>query len=214
MGLDNVWTCRICDFIQRRWKAKLKSCVERGFVCMTITIATTATGFGAALVVSQYSLTHGRASLTVHLKKWLSLITRLSNLPKFKNLPLPQWTQQPSPAIFTIAWATFALASLLMYHIHRDDRYQHHILIVVCANCLVGGLILSGRGFLEVLGSYLPLYIQVGFLISMLLHRSILDSGRSVKEDSECEDHVLLLATNGDNYRDIPTGFEGGGEKC
>jgi len=214
MGLDNVWTCRICGFIQRRWKAKIKSCVERGFVSTTITIATTTTGFGAALVVSQYSLKHGRASSTAHLKKWLSVITRLSDSPMVNNLGLPQWIRQPSPAILTIAWATFALASLLLYHIHRGDRYQYHILMVVCANCLVGGLILSGRGFFEVLGSYLPLYIQLGFLISMLLHRSILDSGRSGKEDSGCEDHVLLLAANGDKYPNIPTGSEGAGEKC
>ena len=80
MGLDNVWTCRICGFIQRRWKAKIKSCVERGFVSTTITTATTTTGFGAALVVSQYSLKHGRASSTAHLKKWLSVISRLSHV--------------------------------------------------------------------------------------------------------------------------------------
>jgi len=176
----------------------IKGCVERDLVTTITTTATTTTGFGAALIVSQYNLKHGRASSTAHLKKWLSLITRFSNSPRSNNSAIPQWIQQPSPAIFTIAWATFGLTSLLLYHIHRGDRYQPHILMVVCANCLVGALVLSGRGFFEVLGTYLPCYIQLGFLISMLLHWTILDSQRTGKEISEY----------------IPTGLKDPGEKC
>jgi len=161
----NIWTCTGCNLFEGRWVH-----VEH---YLATTMATTI-GLGAALIISQYNPKHSTPSPAIQLRKRPNLIARLSRLSAFDDLISSQWIQQPSPAIFTIAWAIFAFMFLMLYHMHRDDRYQDHVLMIVCANCLVAGLILSGRGFLEVLGTYVPCYIELGFLLSMLLHQSIL----------------------------------------
>ena len=196
---------------QRRWRSRIKISLDHGLASAAII----AIGSGAALVVSQYNPNHSRARPKVWLKKWPTFIARLSNVqhpphalvkklwliirksPRFSDLIASQWIQQPSPAIFTIAWAIFALVSLLLYHSHEGDRYQDHILVIVCTTCMVGGLALSERGLLEVLGTYLPCCIELGFLISMLMHQSVWRTQRS-KGISDGEGDGPLLVTFAD----------------
>lgn len=86
--------------------------------------------------------------------------------------------------------------------------------MIVCATCLVAGIALSGRGCFEILGKYLPAYIELGFLISILLHRFVLDAGKLVNEKPECQENVLLPVTNTDNYLGLPRDLEDPGVKC
>jgi len=80
------------------------------------------------------------------------------------------WIPHPSPAIFTIAWAVFALSAATIYHLQRHDRHQNHILAVTIASGVLGGFVISKRSLVAVLGIYLPICVSLGLLFSALVH--------------------------------------------
>jgi hypothetical protein len=66
----------------------------------------------------------------------------------------------------------------------------------------VGGLLLSERGFLEVLGTYLPYYIHLGLVISMILHQFVLKAKKSEEVILDGEKHGPIPMADADDVQE------------
>jgi hypothetical protein len=102
---------------------------------------------------------------------------------------LPPWAQQPSPALFAIAWAVFAVSAARLYLSHKNDQRQNQILGVIILLGILGGLVISERSFVTVLGTYLPIFVSLGLFSSILVHNlRILQAADGGQEGLEQEE--------------------------
>ena len=87
-----------------------------------------------------------------------------------KLLQTPNWASHPSPTTFALSWTSFAFASSVTYHIHRDDKYQDRILLVAVVCGILVCSILPERDAVAKLGRYMAYFVLGGLVISVLVH--------------------------------------------
>ncbi|OJD19855.1 hypothetical protein AJ78_00215 [Emergomyces pasteurianus Ep9510] len=128
----------------------------------------TTIGMATALIISNYHPVHWKESGDgpPGLPKVMVRIIEY----KFTDTQVPQWIKQPSPTIFTISWAVFALTSLTLHHTFRDVQNRDRVLLAVCGGGMGLLLMLCNKSFLDALGIYLPCLVQAGLFLVMTLH--------------------------------------------
>lgn len=81
----------------------------------------------------------------------------------------------PSPAAFNGALATFTLAALYLHTLHREDQYQDYCLfaaiVAAAVTWITRYILLFDEPLAQSIQIYLPMSIVVGSVVSAILHR-------------------------------------------
>lgn len=84
-----------------------------------------------------------------------------------------QLIDDPPPTAFVAALAVLVITSLITHHLHRNNRYQNHLLALGLAGVVIATRLrqyTDGRPLLQNIHSYVPLGLVVASIVSSMAH--------------------------------------------